>query len=74
MLTKIFSNESLADKQVETTAVPAAAIAPGPLGEAEVEAQKAADEIFPEAAPKVVLFLKQLQSWQVDYPTRDIIY
>ncbi|KIM42741.1 glycosyltransferase family 39 protein [Hebeloma cylindrosporum] len=40
-------------KKVETTDVPApaaAAAAPGPLGEAEVEAQKAAEELFPEAA------------------------
>jgi len=42
---------SLADKQAETTGgVPAAVVAPGPLGEAEVEAQKAAEELFPEAA------------------------
>ena len=44
------------DKKVETTNVPgggggaAAAAARGPLGEAEVEAQKAAEELFPEAA------------------------
>jgi len=40
------------NKKVETTNVPAAAAAavPGPLGEAEVEAQKAAEELFPEAA------------------------
>lgn len=36
------------------TDVPAAAIAPYPLGKAKVEAQKAADELFLEAASKVV--------------------
>ena len=37
--------------KVEKSDVPAAAAAaPGPLGEAEVEAQKAAEELFPEAA------------------------
>ena len=44
------AQDSPAGKQAETTGVPAAAAAPGPLGEAEVEAQKAAEELFPEAA------------------------
>jgi dolichyl-phosphate-mannose-protein mannosyltransferase len=46
------AQDSPVDKQAEKTVVPpaVAAAAPGPLGEAEVEAQKAAEELFPEAA------------------------
>ena len=44
--------ESPANKQVEMTDVPAVAIAPGPLGEAEVEAQKGCREALPGGSLK----------------------
>jgi len=41
-------SESPADKQAEMTDTPATGL--GPVGEAEVEAQKATEGLFPEAA------------------------